>query len=214
MCVLECMNSEFFSLAVPGQVNQASAYIDGSYSGLITGVASGSATAGHLWACRFTTPTNTVTDPRRYAVIQRLRIRFFTIAGYTSAQEVLLALFKLTAYTAAHTGGVALTPVKKSESYATPLMTMQLANTTALTAGTQTISTDSIRAGAFSELAAAATVPKGVVDIYLSTEDLIRDPIILSNNEGLLLRNELLMGAGGTARLAVEIDWRETPFYP
>lgn len=208
------MSSWFDSIVVPGATPAGGAYVDGAYSGLVTGVAAGSATAGHLWACRFVTPTNTVTDARRFAVIQRLRIRSFTITSYTAAQEVLLAVFKLTAYTAAHTGATAITPVKKSESYAAPLMTARIADTGALTAGTQTLSTDPIRSGAFAERAAADVVPKGAIDILLTTEDLIRDPIILGNNEGLLLRNEVAMGAAGVARIVVEMDWRETSFYP
>lgn len=206
------MSSYIDSIAVPGQTPAGSAYVDGNYTGLVTGVAGGSATAGHLWVCRYT--TTPATDARRFAVIQRLRIRSFTIAGYTGAQEVLLAVFKLTAYTAAHTGGTAITPVKKSEAYAAPLMTIRIADTGALTAGTQTLSDGVIRSGAFSELAAGAAVPKGAIDILLSTEDLIRDPLILGNNEGLVLRNEIAMGAGGTARICVEMDWRETAFYP
>ena len=186
-------------------------YTNGVTTGLVTGVAAGSATAGHLWACRWTSQT---TDTRLYAVIQRLRVRSFTIAGYTAAQEVLLSLFKLTAYTAAHTGGSAVTPVKKNESFLTPAMTARIASTGALTAGTQTISTDPIRSGAFAELAAGAAVPKGSIDLFLSTEDLIQYPIRLANNEGLLLRNEIAMGAGGTSRIVVEMDWAETSNYP
>jgi len=187
-------------------------YVNGNYSGLITGVTTGSATNGHLWACRFATPA-AGPDRRAFAVIQRLRVRGFTISGYTAAQEVLLTLFRLTAYTVAHSNGTAIVPQKKRASAPTALMTGQIANTGQLTAGTQTLGTDPIRSSAFAELAAAATVPKGSVEIFMSTEDLAEHPIILANNEGLLVRNEVAQGAGGTMRLAVEVDWLEVVRY-
>lgn len=176
------------------------AYRNGAYSGLVTGVAA----AGHLWAARFVASGN-----RQLAVIQRLRVRAFTVAGYTAAQEVLLSVWGLTAYTAAHTGGAAVTPVKKRTSFPSALMTGRASSGTALTPGTQTLSTDPIASGAYAELAAAATVQKGKIDILLSTEDLILNPIELANQEGLLVRNEILQGAGGTMRLVVEMEWRE-----
>lgn len=192
-------------------------YRTGRHSGLITGVAAGSATDGHLWACRWSlTAAQQLTDKRRIAVIQRLRVRAFTVAGYTAAQEVRLAVYKLTGYTAAHSGGtgaVALTPTPKRSCPAVQ-MTGRMAGTDQLTAGTQTIGTDPIAVGAYAELAAAATVQKGAIDILLSTEDLIQDPIQLAIDEGLLVRNEVAQGAGGTMRLVVEMDWHELQRYP
>jgi hypothetical protein len=187
------------------------AYVDGTFSGLLTAVAAGTSNAGHLWACRFATSS---TDDRKAAVIQRLRVRGFTVSGYTAAQEVLLAVYKLTGYTTAHTGGFAIVPQKKKESFTAPLMTGRCGNTGALTAGTHTIGGTALRAASFAELAAGATIPKGSIDILMSTEDLDRYPLVLANNEGILVRNEIAMGAGGTMRIVVEMDWNEVTVYP
>jgi hypothetical protein len=194
------------------------AYANASPSGLIAGVAAGTATNGHLWAFRWPTPT----DARQFAIIQRLRIRATTIAGYTAAQEVRLSLFKLTGYSASHTGGVAaVVPSTKRTGTAAgvvppsagampaSLAVIQVANTGQLTAGTQVIDGDPIKGGSYSELAAAATVAKGAIEIFFSTEDIIRYPIVLQGNEGLLLRNEVAQGAGGSMRLIVEAEWFE-----
>jgi len=192
-------------------------YRDGAASGLIAGVAAGTAANGHIWAARFSGATSGSTTDRQVAVVQRLRIRAFTVSGYTAAQEVRLALYKLTSYTVAHSGGtgaIALTPEKKLTGMPAPLLAGRMAGTDQLTAGTQTIGTDPIAVGAYAELAAAATVPKGAIDIFLSTEDMTQYPIVLQNNEGLLLRNEVAQGAGGTMRLVVEIDWCELKRYP
>lgn len=197
-------------------------YRTGRYSGLITGVVAGDGTNGHLWVCRWAVPsaTTALVDRRRVAVIQRLRVRAFTVAGYTAAQEVLLAVYKLTGYSAAHAGGTALTPDKKFVAAPTPggaaapLMTGRMAAAAQLTAGTHVIGTDSIAAASCAELAAAATVQKGAIDILVSTEDLIQHPIELTDQEGLLVRNEVAQGAGGTMRLVVEMDWHELQRYP
>jgi len=192
------------------------AYRSGATSGLIAGVTTGSATNGHIWAARWAIGTP-LTDRRRLAVIQRLRVRGFTVAGYTGAQEVRLALFRLTGFTALHTGGTgaaALTPTPKRSDMPATLMTGRIAGSDQLTAGTHVIDTDPISAGVFAELAAAATVPKGAVEMFLSTEDLIQHPIILQANEGLLIRNEIAQGAGGSMRMVVEMDWLELERYP
>lgn len=202
------------------------AYANASPSGLIAGVAAGTATAGHLWAFRWPTPT----DARQFAVIQRLRVRAFTIAGFTAAQEVRLAVYKLTGYSASHSGGTgAIVPSTKrtgNAAAAVPpsggampaaLAVIQVANTGELTAGTQTLDAQPIKSAVYSELAAAATVPKGAIDILAPTDDVIRHPFVLQGNEGLLVRNEVAMGGGGTVRLIVEVEWyeveRQTEFH-
>lgn len=198
------------------------AYRTGARTGLVAGVAGGSATNGHLWVARWAPSQGGAAAAARpqFALIQRLRARWFTISGFTAAQEVSLSLFRLTGYTVAHSGGTgaqALTPSPKRTKFAgtaaAALMTGRIAGTDQLTAGTQVLDTDPIAGGSFAELAAAATVPKGYFELFLSTEDLAEYPLILAPNEGLLLRNEVAMGAGGTARLVVEMDWLELERY-
>lgn len=201
------------------------AYASAPPSGLLAGVAAGTASAGHLWAFQWPAITAAQTaggEARRFAIIQRLRIRGFTIAGFTAAQEVRFALFKLTGYTAPHTGGVAtVVPTPKRTGTAAGVAppahgvmpasraVIQIGNTGALTDGTHAAPGDPIRVAAFSELAAAATVAKGQLDGLFSTEDIIEHPIVLQGDEGLLVRNEVAMGGGGTIRLVVECDWVE-----
>lgn len=193
------------------------AYRTGARTGLLAGVTTGSATNGHIWAMRWAPDVaNAPVALRRVALIQRFRARWFTVAGFTAAQEVSLSLFKLTAFTALHTGGTgaaALTPSKKRTASVASLMTGRIAGSDQLTAGTQTLDTDPIGGGSFAELAAAATVPKGAFELFMSTEDLAEYPLVLQPNEGLLLRNEIAMGAGGTARVVVEVDWLEVTRY-
>jgi hypothetical protein len=206
------------------------AYANASPSGLLTTVAAGTASAGHIWAFQWPAVTAAQAnggESRKFAIIQRLRVRAFTITGFTAAQEVRFALFKLTGYTAPHTGGVAtVVPSTKRTGTAAGVVppsigampasraVIQVGNTGALTDGTHDAPGDPIRTMVSSELAAAATVQKGVIDGLMSTEDIIRHPFELQENEGLMLRNEVLMGAGGTMRLAVELDWFEVERQP
>ena len=104
------------------------------------------------------------------------------------------------------------TPPKKRSGFSAAAFqanTIQIAGTGALTDGTHSAITDVVGADAVSELAAAATVPKGRMEILKTTDDLDREPIILAANQGLVVRNVQAMGAGGTARVIVEMDWLE-----
>ena len=189
------------------------AYGIAAVSGVFTGVAAGTASAGHLFALRFPTPQTT----EGFFILQRLRARWRTVAGFTAAQQVAMDLSIVRGYTAAHTGGIGTqTPSRKRTSF--PVSTiaaanLQVANTGALTNGTEVFDAAPLKWDSFAELAAAATVAKGTMEIYLSTEDLDRYPVVLAPNEGLVIRNLVAMGAAGTAQLGVEVDWLEVVRY-
>jgi hypothetical protein len=189
------------------------AYSIAAVSGVFSAVAAGSTSAGHLFALRFPTPQTL----RSYFVLQRLRAKWRTVAGFTSAQQVAMDLSIVRSYTAAHTGGIGTqTPSLKRATFPVSgiaAANLQIANTGALTNGTETFDAAPIKWDGYSELAAAATVAKGTMDIFLSQEDLDRYPLVLSPNEGIVIRNLVSMGAGGTAQLAVELDWLEVRQY-
>lgn len=192
------------------------AFVTGARTGVVGAtLAAGSATAGHVWACRFVASAGGATVNRaRRALIQRFRAKFTTVAGFTAAQEVAFDLFKVTACTALPADGTALTPSKKATAFTSPLMTGKIATTAALTVGTYTFDTDPIRGCSWPELATGATIPKGPGgDIFMSTEDLAEFPLILAPDEGLVLRNVVAFGGGGTVRITVEMDWLEVERY-
>lgn len=195
--------------------SQDGAYRIAAVSGLVTGVAAGTGTAGHLFAMRWAPAASAV---RSVALISRLRARLATVAGYTAAQETGIDLSILRAYTASHSGGTAMDLTgnnnkKRTTRPTSAVADMRIATTAELTAGTHTFDAQPIARSTYAELAAAATVAKGATEIFLSTEDLDRYPILLANNEGICIRNSILQGAGGTARLTVEIEWLELERY-
>lgn len=179
-------------------------------SGLFTTIAAGTASAGHLFAFRWS-----ATDSN--CAVQRIVAKWRTITGFTAAQEVGMDLYRLTSYSAAHTGGTAATLVapnlKKRQSFAvTALNDARIATTAALTAGTHVLDAMPMAADCFSELATGAAVPKGSFNmVWEANMDYGGGPLILAAQEGFVIRNSILMGAAGTARLTVEIDWARSP---
>jgi hypothetical protein len=139
------------------------------------------------------------------------------ISGFTAAQEFGFDMSVVRSYSANHTGGTTVTPTgntaKKNVLNATSsIADMRIATTGALTAGTQTFDANPIGQDTFSDLAAAATVQHNATFEYdMSQEE--DEPIVLNANEGIVVRNLILMGAGGTARLTVDLDWQELERY-
>lgn len=187
------------------------AYRLSAQSGLLTGVAAASATAGFLFSFRWS-------NGSKLALIERIRARWHTVSGFTAAQEVGLDIIQARNFTVSSSGGTAVTitgdSMKKRSSHGTTNVgDIRISSTGALTAGTLTLDGNAIAHGGFAELAAAATVPKGFFQAEFNSE---RDgvmPLVLAVNQGLIVRNLILMGAGGTARVSVEVDWREVDSY-
>jgi hypothetical protein len=192
------------------------AYRVAAVSGLLTGVAAGAATTGHLFALRWA-PSGTDERRRTTFILQRFRARLATVTGFTAEQEIGLQLFVARAFSATGSGGTAVdltTSGRKRAGFPNSLVTdMRVANTGALTAGTQTLDSAPIAVASAQELASGATVQRNAAEILMPQEDTVSHPVLLAPNEGLILRNTIAMGAAGTMRLIVEIDWLELERY-
>ena len=186
--------------------NQTGLYRMSSQSGLLTGVAAGTSTAGHLFAFRWTSSTLT-------ALIQRIKIRWQTTTPFTVAQEIAFRIFRLTGYSAAHTGGnpVALgSPnCKKATRHPIPsLNEARIGGTGALTAGTHTLDGTEI-AGLNGWSQVSTNVDDAPIEAVIDSGSQLNHMLELAANEGFIVRNEILMGAVGVGRLLVEVDWAE-----
>lgn len=197
----------------PIDVGALGSYRAAAFSGLSATIAAGTASAGHVFAFRWP-------DATRFAIVKALKIRMAVITGFTAAQELGFDAFVARSYTAAHGGGTALTlggnNQKKRTAHGTSLITsaadIRIASATALTGSSFTLDANPIMAGSFKTLAAAATVQDGSYESYLDLSA-VDHPFVLAQNEGLVVRNQILMGAGGTVRWAVEIAWDEVTSY-
>ena len=133
----------------------------------------------------------------------------------TTAVATGLELVLARAFTASDSGGTALTPdgaanndQKLKTNFATSLVTdIRIAATVTLTAGTRTLDPFAHAVVGYGTGTAVGTTPLAHTVLYdASSEDY---PIVLSANEGVIIRNPLAGPADGTFRIFVNMRWIE-----
>jgi hypothetical protein len=170
------------------------------------GFAAGTATAGHIYAFRWGSSTHA-------ARLCRILVTRQLLAGFTAAQELATALYRLTGYTASHTGGTAATLTspncKKDTSGAdTKVTQIMITSGAALTAGTHTLDAQPFAAGSSWDAITTTLTQHGGPRNLVEWDDNNHE-VTLRQNQGFIVRNEVLMGAGGVVRPIVEVDWEE-----
>lgn len=173
------------------------------FSGLTTGIAA----LGELFQLRWTDATNLL-------ILRYLKVRWATITGFTAAQECGLVANKVSAWSADGSGGTTITPsvsnTTNRNSYpVSKIGSMRISTTGALTAGTKTFAGNGFATGMRKTMAAAATVQDTDFELEFDSAKGNVAPIILAQNEGIVVRNVIAQGAGGTARIAVTLYWEE-----
>jgi hypothetical protein len=163
-------------------------------------------------------------DATKIAVVTSLRTRFLPRVLFTAATLSEATSFDAyigRTFTASHTGGTALTltapSLKRRNSFsATAFTDLRVATTAALGAGTVTAD-----AHAFSQSIRKANRvnPAAATEetIMPSTDGMNIDfsagdgehPIVLVQNEGILIRNRVVWPAAGTGTLLIEMNWNE-----
>lgn len=154
-----------------------------------------------------------------------------TVAGFTAGQEMAVAAHLVTSFaSASYSGGTDLSdpasapayinvalPLGSTYSYATPRTKSALtsgcariATTGALShSGTPVIQSQPFAWDTFSELAAAATVQKGLVDVIYAPDRDVDHHLDFGSNAGFIVKWPVALGSGGTVRLNVEMVWAE-----
>ena len=180
-------------------------------------LAAGTGTAGHVFAFRWG-------DATKLAVITKFKTRFLPLTLFTAAtltDATSFDAFIVRGYTASHSAQTNLTPTgnnaKMRTNMGTSLATdVRISNTAALTAGTHT----------FDAFPFAQSLRKGNrVNPTAATEETIMPqfdgmemdfdmgggdhPIVLAQNEGIVVRNRTVWPAAGTGILSVTIAWAE-----
>lgn len=167
-------------------------------------------------------------DATKLAVIQSIKTRFMPLTPFTAAtltDHTSFDIFIGRTFSGSHTGGTGLTltgnSFKRRASMATTSFTdIRIATTAALGGGTVTLDPHpfaaSIRKGNRVNPAAATEeiimpVTDGI-DCDLNVGD-GQHPIVLANNEGIVVRNRTVWPAAGTGILMVEMDWAEVSAY-
>lgn len=187
-------------------------------SGALTTVAAATATAGHLFCMRWTAATaNTL------AMIRYVQLNWVMTTAFGSAQNMGWDMIVARSFSASYTGGnaidmgstVANTGATRTNN-GTSLFaanTCRMGSTGALTAGTQTLDANaysSYQAYMGTTLGTGASASATLLD---ARDDgglsVVRSPITLAANEGIVLRNLVLMGASGVGTLMVTVEWDE-----
>jgi hypothetical protein len=177
-------------------------------------LAAGTASAGHVFALRWG-------DATRFAVVTHLRAVFQTLTVFTAATVTDFGFdaFMVRSYSASHAAGTAATLTgnnnKLRTSMGSSLVTdLRISTTAALTNGTETFDAQAfansmgdpniINAAAGTEYANQGPPP-----ILEFVTDGYQHPIVLAQNEGIVIRNRTVWPAAGTGMLRVEIAWTE-----
>lgn len=180
------------------------AYRIGMVTGIISvGIAAGAIIAAARW-----------THASKLCVLTKVHVQGFTITPPTTAQAWGFDAVIGRSYTANHTGGTAISlsgnNTKKRTSHATSSFgDMRIAGTAALGGGTVTLDNDPLGAARRWELVGAATVQHLPVILDLDWRDIVSHPIILAQDEGILIRNSLLTAATMTYQAIVSLEWLE-----
>lgn len=175
-------------------------------SGVLTGVAAGTATAGFLFAMRAPT-TNLM-------VMQRLKVKLWTIVQPTATLEVALKAFRLTGYTVAISGGTTIPLTspqfkKRTGGASTSIQAASISTTGALTAGTHTLDTNEFCSEGLAEAVATEATSPNLIEMEYLGNEAGEHGMVFTGNEGLIVRNEVLMSAAFTCRMSVAVDWFE-----
>jgi hypothetical protein len=194
-----------------GPQSEGGIYALSMQSGLITTIAAHTASAGQLAAFRWSSDA-------KICLVQRIVLDLCMVTDFTTVQRFNLGVRIARSYSASHSGGTAATLTgnncKKRASYATTLLgDFRIATTTALTTGTQTFDDQpflTLTSAPPSDGATVHNIPARAVFDGSGPNG----PLVLAQNEGFVVSNEILMGAAGTAVLGVSVEWREVESYP
>lgn len=170
----------------------------GATSGLLTGVAAG----GPVFSLR--------NISSNVLAIRRVSVGFITTTAFTTAQGLGFNLFFARSFSASDTGGTAITLTgsqnKVRTSLATPTsLDCRISSTAALTAGTRTLDTVALGVAGGASTGVGTALPP----VTLLQHDVGDYPIVLAQNEGIVIANSLAMGAAGVINLYVNIEFAE-----
>lgn len=145
-------------------------------------------------------------------LVRRVGIGFVTTIAFTAAQAVSFSLFAARNFTASDTGGttIAFTGAngKHRTSLATPTsLDCRIAAAAALGAGTRTLDAVALGIQAGWSGAAGMTIVPALNN--LMSHDTGDYPIVLGQNEGLVIVTATTMGAGGVGFATIAMEFAE-----
>lgn len=156
-------------------------------------------------------------DLTRTMIIHRIRLETLQIFAFTTSQELMFQMSKLSAYTVADTGGTSILSnlVPTKASYPATLVSdcrISSASAAGITAGTRTVVPGVIlNDHTFQYAALPNPIPRH--DTEWNDSDSTSSPFVLNTNEGLQLVLDSAIPAAGTVLFTISMDWSEVDAY-
>ncbi len=174
----------------------------GAASGALTGVAAN----GPVFSLRNT--------GANLLMVRRVQVGFVTTTAFTAAQGLVYQLLKANGFTTSDTGGTALYAAGQNKhrlsfTNITAAPDIRIASTAALGAGTRSLETVSMGIAGGTSNGLGTSMPMTA----LLSHDAGDHPIILAQNEGLVIANGIAMGAAGVIQWHVNIELAEVTSY-
>lgn len=174
----------------------------GATSGALTGVAAN----GPVFSLR--------NISSNLLVVRRVQVGFSTTTAFTTAQALAYGLIFARSFTASDSAGTAIVQTGSQNKHRTSLATptsldMRISAAAALTAGTRTLDTVPLGVASGASTAVGTVMPT----TPLLSHDAGDHPLVLAQNEGLVITNLIAMGAAGVINLHVNIEYAEVTSY-
>lgn len=161
-------------------------------------------------------------DATRFAAVRKVRISAcVTTTFFAAGVPVTIDMIKSTGWSAAGTGGTAITfaaTTKKRTSMGSSLIAagdVRIATTAALGAGTKTLEANPlsaiVAAGPITASLNGQIIAPGTILFQTEVGD-GEHPLLLAQNEGFSIRS-VAVPATGTWQIGVQVDWAELASY-
>jgi hypothetical protein len=178
-------------------------YRVGGASGALTGAGANTPVFSLRW-----------TSATLNAIILAFQWWWFLSTAFGAAQIVDHGLYVARGFSASDSGGTDIKPTgntgKKRTVYPTTAIgDLRIASAGALTVGTRTLDGQNIGARGQWAGAVGAALSPGIASFNFRLDD--EHPVVLAQNEGLILQNLTAMGATGVIKLYVDVAWLEVP---
>lgn len=177
----------------------------------VTGAMTVIAAAGPVFSFRYAPGLGQV------CVVKRITITSTVTTGFTAGQQIGYGLYYARNFLTSDSGGTAIGPFQNSNQKNRTSLTSsgvtdcRISTTGVLTAGSRTLDTQAISlAHAYAPTATAGTIISNTNLITYTFNDY---PLVLQNNEGFVIANQILQGSGGLITLVVNVEWFETDAY-
>lgn len=146
-------------------------------------------------------------------LVRKIQIGYITTTGYTAAQYQDFGAYVARSYTVASSGGTAITISGSTNKLRTSLSTLstpdcRISTTGALTAGTLTVDTNPL--GVYGAWCGAAAAGAGFGLTTIFDQGPGDYPLVLANQEGLVICPITTMGTAGVGFLTVMVEVAET----